>query len=119
MDIARLIDDEIAGAGGVLSGVLTKTTPGSRTTGSLAGGTNPAKVKHAFRGFLENVSETRRSGGLSTVEGEVLSILGASLPAGVVPEVNDLATLEGIEYEFVALINRDPAAAIYQFRVES
>lgn len=119
IDIAALVNRELAGAGGVLDGRLTKVTPGSRTSGSLTGGTNPAEVVYDFKGFMENVSESRFAGQLQTVDGEVMSILGASLPTGVEPEVNDKATLEDRSYELVKLLRRDPAAALYEFEVES
>ena len=118
LDIAKIIDDGLAAAGGVLTGTLTKTAPGTRTPGSLTDGTNPVETTHSFRGFFENRSESRFPGQLQTTGGEVLSILGASLPAGVEPEVNDKATLEGAEYELVKLVRRDPAAALYEFKVE-
>ncbi len=118
IDIAALVNKELAGAGGVLDGKLTKTAPSSRTSGSLTGGTNPKETTHDFKGFMEKVSESRFAGQLQTVDGEVMSILGASLPTGIEPEVNDKATLEGKEYELVKLLSRDPAAALFQFMVE-
>ncbi len=118
IDIAALVNKELAAAGGVLDGRLTKTAPGSRTSGSLTGGTNPKETTYNFKGFMEKVSESRFAGQLQTVDGEVMSILGASLPAGVEPEVNDKAMLEGREYELVKLLSRDPAATLYEFMVE-
>jgi hypothetical protein len=118
IDIAGLVDKEIAAAGGVLTGKLTKVTPGSRTSGSLRAGASPSEVSHDFRGFLQNVNETRYMGQLQTSKGEVASILGASLPSGVVPEANDKITIEGRDYDLVQLLRRDPAAALYEFEVE-
>lgn len=118
LDIAKIVNDSIAGAGGVLDGTLTKITPGTRTSGSLTGGTNPVETSHAFKGFIDRGSETRFAGQLQTVDGEVVSILGASLPSGVMPEVNDRVTLEGKEYDLVRLLRRDPAAALFEYEVE-
>ncbi len=119
LDIAGIVNRELAAAGGVLDGRLTKVAPGLRTSGSLTGGTNPVETTHDFKGFMENVSESRFAGQLQTKDGEVMSILGASLPPGVEPEANDRATLEDREYELVGLLTRDPAAALYVFEVES
>ncbi len=118
LDIAGIVNSAIAGAGGVLSGTLIKTAPGTRTSGSLAGGTNPVETTHTFKGFIDKGSETRFAGQLQTVDGEVVSILGASLLNGVVPEVNDKITIEGAEYELVRLLRRDPGAALFEFEVE-
>ena len=118
LDIAAIVNREIAAAGGVLDGKLTKVTSGSRTSGSLTAGTNPAETTHSFKGFMGNIAESRFAGQLQTTGGEILSILGASLPAGVEPEVNDRATLDGAKYELVKLLRRDPAAAMYEFEVE-
>ena len=119
LDIAGIVNRELANAGGVLDGELTKVAPGTRTSGSLTGGTNPAETTHDFKGFMGRVSESRFTGQLQVVDGDVMSILGASLPSGVEPEVNDRATLEGKEWELVKLLTRDPAAALYEFMVES
>ena len=117
LDIAGIVNREIANAGGVLSGTLTRVSPGARTPGSLSGGTNPAETSHAFKGFLEQ-GERRIKGQLQTVSGTFLSILGASVAGGVVPAVNDRAVIEGAEYDLVEQVARDPAAALYVFRVE-
>ncbi len=49
IDIAGIINSEIAAAGGVLSGTLTKTAPGTRTAGSLTAGSatigKPSQIK--------------------------------------------------------------------------
>ncbi len=117
LDIAGIVNKEIAAAGGVLDGQLTKVMPGTRTSGSLTEGTNPAETTHTFKGFVDKGNETRFAGQLQTVDGEVVSILGDSLPSGIVPEVNDKVTLESKEYELVKLLQRDPAAALYEFEV--
>lgn len=118
MNIAGIINAEIANAGGVLKGTLTKVSPGKRTAGSLTGGTNPATKSYSFNGFVET-REVRRTGQVGASPGAVLTVLGASVPSGVVPEVNDTALIEGITYTLVELIKRDPAAAVYEFRVET
>lgn len=115
VDIAQEIADAFAGQ--LVTGTLVKVTPGTRTPGSLTGGTNPTPANYAFEGFLDNGSE-KRVAGLAPLDGEFMSILGNSLTSGIVPAVNDRATLDGKTYTLVELVERDPAAALYKFRVE-
>lgn len=116
IDIAGIINSEIAGAGGVLSGTLTRTVPGTRTAGSLTAGTNPTETTHSFKGFVETKAD-RRPGQIGVQSMAVVTILGASL--SVTPEVNDTALLDGVTYTLVELLTRDPAAAVYEFRAEA
>jgi len=118
IDIAKEVNRGIASAGGVLPGVLTVSTSGTRTPGDLTGGTNPSSVTKAFRGFVETEGD-RRPG--STVAGSmaVVTILGASVQDGVVPEVNMEVNIEGTDYSLVELLSRDPAQAVYRFRGEA
>lgn len=116
LDIAGIINSEIARAGGVLSGTLTRTVPGTRTGGSLTAGTNPTETTHSFKGFAET-KEDRRSGQIGAQSMAVVTVLGASL--SVVPEVNDRALLDGVTYTLVELLSRDPAAAVFEFRAEA
>ena len=119
LDIVGIIAREIAAAGGVLAGTLTKTTPGVRTPGDLSGGTNPTTTSSGFRGFLENRDNVRLPGQLTAVSGRVLVILGGTLPAGVVPEANDSAVMEGETFSIVSILKRDPAGATYECLVEA
>ena len=119
IDIAGLVNDAIAGAGGVLPATLHKRTPASRTAGSLTGGLNVTYVDHACRGFMERkTSQAMMEGALVIRSGERVSILGASLPAGVVPEAQDDVTIEGARYKVRGVRDRDPAAALYVLDVE-
>lgn len=112
------IAGEIASAfsGQLRTGTLTKVTAGVRTPGNLTGGTNPTTADYTFEGFIDTGTQQRRQG-LATVKGQYLSILGGSV--SVVPEVDDLAILDGVTYTLVELEEEDPAAALYKFRVEA
>jgi hypothetical protein len=114
------IAGEIAKAfsGQLLSGTLTKTIPGTRTPGNLTGGNNPTSVPYSFEGFIENKTEVRKGGTLVSSGGKMVSILGGSLPAGIVPASADEVTIEGTTYKILAIEGRDPAAALYECRVE-
>ncbi len=117
LDIAKLVADNIAAAGGVLDVTLTKTTPGTRTAGSLAAGTNPTTTGYACKGFIEDRTQSNRPGSLVQSGGKVVSIFGATLDTGVVPAPTDTVTIEGSTFT-VLEVGRDPAAAVYELKVE-
>lgn len=117
LDIARIVDESIQQAGGVLIGTLTKPTPGTRVPGNLTGGTNPSTQSYSFRGFTDNQTSRRQNGSLVRFQGETVSILGNSLPAGIEPEAGDTIVIEGNTYEALQVIERDPAAALFVIAV--
>ena len=118
LDIAKVVNDEVTNAGGVRDGSLAKQIPGTRTGGSLTGGTNPTTTTHTFKGFVQT-KEVRRSGQLGAGALAVVAILGASISPVAVPEVNDEATVDGVTYVLVELLSRDPAEALFEFRGEA
>ena len=118
LDIAGIVNDAFTQAGGVLDATLTKVEPGTRTPGDLAGGTNSTSTAHACKGFVEQRTSRRMGDTLVQVAGEYVSILGASLPAGVEPEPSDSVTIEGRTFVVIEVTERDPAAALYVLRVE-
>jgi len=93
---------------------LTKVTAGTRTPGSLAGGTNPTSTDYPCKGF----EETKRSGyqpdSSARASFLTISILGATLPAGVVPMAGDRITSKGVMYTIGSDgVQRDPVGAMY------
>lgn len=118
LDIAGIVNDAIAGAGGVRPGTLTKTTPGTRTPGSLTGGSNPTTTTHSFNGFTET-KEVRRTGQVGASSMAVVAILGASVTPAATPEVNDTALIDGVTYTLVELLKGDPAGAVFEFAAEA
>lgn len=118
LDIAGLVADSIASAGGVRDVTLTKTTPGTRGS-SLTAGTNPTTTTHSCKGFVET-REVRRSGSLVGDSLSVVSILGDTVSNGTVtPEVNDTALIDGTTWNLTELISADPAGALYEFEAEA
>ena len=117
IDIAQLVDNSLQQAGGVGTGVLIKRENTGRTPGNLTGGQNPSETRYDFRGFLDNRSEERRNGSLVSAGGDIVSILGNSLPSGVVPAQSDQIEIENTTFEVLEIVARDPAAALYECRV--
>lgn len=118
LDIARLVDDSLSAAGGVLTGTLTKRTSGTRTPGSLTAGTNPTETSHAFRGFIASRTTSRRGGTAAETSGRFVTILGASISPAAVPEPSDRVTIEGETFDVLS-VTRDPAAAVFECEVEA
>ena len=116
VDIAQEIYNSFRGF--LVEGTLTKRSGGARVPGSLTSGLSPVEVTHTFEGFIDNQTEVSISGTLATVTGEFLSILTKSINPAAVPEKGDLASLEGIEYTIIEIVERDPAGALYKCRVE-
>ena len=88
INIAQELADAIEDAGNVRVGSLVTTTSGTRSPGDLSGGTNPTNTTHSFNGFVEERS-VRRQGALVAEYVSILTVLGESLDARVVPAVND------------------------------
>ena len=117
IDIAAVVNSSIKSAGGVRPLVLTKTTPGTRTSADLTGGTNPTTTDYKGSGFVEDIGvqfgsgSTRQEGTIVQVKRRIVSILGDSLPAGIKPEPNDTVTLDGSPYTLGSL-GTDPGVAL-------
>lgn len=118
LDIAKIINDSITAAGGVLGGILTHYSPGTRTVGDLAAGLNPTSTVHLFRGFFE-LKEVRRKGQINTQVAPVVTLLGASITPSTVPAVNDVVTIDGRTLRLVELLRADPASAVFEFMADS
>lgn len=116
IDIAGEIADQFSGQ--LLAGTLTKTTPGTRGVDSTSG-TNPTTTVHTFEGFVENKTDKRREGQLSTGGGMFVTLLGGSILPSAEPEANDSVTIDGVTYEIVEIAERDPASAVFVARVSA
>lgn len=114
IDIAAVVKDAFAGQ--LVSGTLTRVTPGTRTPGALTGGENPTTTAHTFDGVYEEFTASQIDGELVRVgDRKVIMIAGTISPAAV-PDVGDQITLEG-DVTRVVRVSRDPAAASYTCHV--
>ena len=120
-DIAKLLLKALkpqAKTLGIRSAVLTRSTPGTRTT--LSAGTNPTSTPYSCQALIElatvdNVPET-----LVQQDDRKIGILGASLPAGIVPRVQDTITVVDVDqvsktFRLVAPVTGDGVGAMYEF----
>ena len=125
LDIAGIVDSSLKSAGGLPAATLIKVTPGTRTAGSLSGGTNPTQASYPTTGIFEPTTKgdwngtswdmTRREIGTVTLMGKPLTL------AGVMPEAGDLVTavdaLGTSRTYSITAVGGDPAAATYSCTV--
>lgn len=125
LDIAGMVNDALTSAGGLVPGALLRAQEADTGHGQIRDPDNPtaglavsSPVQIAtFQGFLERVTSTRRTGTAVVVAGEYVSILGASVTPMTVPLVGDVVQIEGHPFKLLELSDRDPAAALYTFKV--
>lgn len=101
---------------GIRAVTLIKTTPGTRTPGSLADGTNPTTVSYSCKGFEERKESSYVSGsGASRVKRLTISILGGTLTDGIEPMAGDRITSKGVTYTIIPEgVTRDPVGAMFE-----
>jgi len=110
IDIAGIVAGAMAD--GLLPVTLTKVIPGQRDPADLSSGTKNSTRKYPCRGFIQDYQTRQIDGDIIKMGDRQVLILGATLPSGVVPEPDDLATCEGRTYT-LKYVRRDPAAATY------
>lgn len=110
VDIAGILNTAMGPL--MLAATLTKTTPGTRTAGSLGAGTNPQTADYAARGFTESYADREIDGTLIKSGDRKISLFGASIASSQVPAPNDRITIESTQF-VVVRVERDPAGALY------
>lgn len=77
------------------------------------------KVQHPCKGFIDTYKDQFINGTLVHDSGRKVVILGASLPAGIIPEPGDMITAEGKNHTIAKEgVTRDPASATYECRAK-
>lgn len=117
VDISKLIADNIGP--GVNDAILTKVTIGTRTPGSLTGGTKPTTVPHACKGFLDVLNRNRVDASLTEERDVLIALIGDTIDGGdTVPVPGDRISILGTTYN-VVIVNVDPAQAVYNCQSRS
>jgi len=114
LNIAKIVNDSLTSAGGLVAGTLTSYTPGTRSTNKTEG-TNPTSTTHTFQGFVETQDGRQAEAVVSPTEDLFVSIMGASVSPAVAPKINDQVTIDGSTYTLLKLASLDPAEALYKF----
>jgi hypothetical protein len=115
LDIAGLIGDALGGQ--LLPATITRKTKGARDPAKPNAGLVPGPdLVRTAEGFWEDFTGTPPPTVQLELNDRKAVLIGASIPADVLPIVKDDAiTIEGQTLYVVKLLNRDPAAAVYTF----
>lgn len=116
VDVGRILNSGIKGASSV---TLVKTTPGTRTGGSLTGGHNPTSTSYSCRGWIESSRQKFMDDSLTEYGDKYVTILSASLPSDVIPEPGDLVTIENVSGSTVVWVDQDPARSVWWLKVRN
>lgn len=100
--IAKAVKQGLVGAKATESAVLVRETPGARTPGNLAGGTNPVPTSYACQGFESNEKHDKIGETVVDQTHKVICIVGETL-SGIVPTSNDKVTIGGVTMPIVDL----------------
>jgi hypothetical protein len=114
IDIAGIVADVIGP--GLLDVTITKYTRAARDDDNLTGGIakTPAPYVGA-KGIWEELPKTPPPGIEFELTDRIALLIGDTIPAGALPERNDLIQIDGIEQAVVQLLAVDPANAAYRF----
>lgn len=123
LDIAGIVDQSFASAGGTRNGTLTRDVVGTRDSSNLAGGTQNGTLSWTFRGFLDEFSSSHRNGTFAKESGKIMAIFGASISstsggATTAPAPGDVVTLDGLTF-YVYEVRSDPAQALFECAVRA
>lgn len=98
---------------GVLGASLVKSTPATRTSGQLTGGTAPTEASYDCRGFIDKQARRDLDGTLIADGKVTIVLLGDTVDGGSTPvEAGDRIVIEDTTY-MIELLDRDPAGATY------
>ncbi len=111
VDIAGIVEKEIAP--GLLDAVLTKTTVGDRTAGSLTSGKAQTTSPFTCKGVITEFKNQYRNGTQVKEGDKKILIIRNTLPPNVTPDMGDTIKIEDVTYTVAAPVTRDPADATY------
>lgn len=96
---------------------LTKSTPGTRTPGAISAGTNPTTQQFRALGMVSSYSAYFIAQGLVKQGDRKVTLFGASIQGGAVPEPGDRITIGGETLTIYADgVQADGVKAAYQCR---
>lgn len=118
MDFAAALGAAAGRFGGMLgvqSCTLIKVSPGTATPGSLIDGTNPVETSYPVMGKIDSYDPSDINGTLIVESDRRITLIGSSLPAGVVPVPGDKVTIAGTTYRIKPPISGDGIGGLYAF----
>lgn len=114
IDVPQIVADHLPG----VPATLTVKTPGTRTGGALAGGTNPTLTEYPCRGWVENVEKKPISGSNVQETIRTVVLIAKTIAGGTVaPKDGDDVEIDGSEGRIVGVPDRDGASATWTCKV--
>lgn len=92
--------------------ILTVSTPGTRTGGSLTHGTQPITDDKTCKGYIEDYTDNQIDSTLVAKGDRKVVLLVNSIQDGVTPDTGDSITIEDITFEIID-VEKDTLKAIY------
>jgi hypothetical protein len=89
--IASILGNALPSAGVTESATLTRSTPGTRTPGALAEGTNPTTTSYSCKGFVSSESFESIDGTIVERGDKVVCLIGLG---AVKPKATDTITID-------------------------
>jgi len=118
VDIAGIIHDNVSE--GVLPATLRRRVERGDTD-DLTAAPRSINYDHPCRGFTESLSVQDLRKVEALADDRKVTIIGGSLPLGIIPEKGDQLTIEDngedVKFLVLSLLDRDPAAATYSLHV--
>ena len=116
IDIAELVADGVAAAGGLPAASLRKVSRAGRDAANPTLAGTSTTTTHACEAVVE-AREIRDEGAALSRTVAVATIIGGSISPVAVPAVGDELVLDGTAYKLVRLVSADPAEAAFEFEV--
>lgn len=123
VDIAKLVLQSLQSVADTVklkSATLLRSTIGTRGA-TVSAGTNPTTTNYVCQALIEVLTVSDVPQTLIEVNDRKIGILGASLPAGIIPVSTDrvtIADLDGVSKTFrlIGAISGDGVGAMYEFQ---
>lgn len=114
VDIAKLVNDNLGSL--LLDAQLRREIKSPRGDSELTAGQRRSHVSYPCKGFIDSYSDEEQE--LIGKGIRKVTLLGGSLPDGVVPQSDDEILIEGRTLTILGIPRRDPAAATYECRAQ-
>lgn len=112
VDVSGLIAEHVGP--GVFDATLIKITRGARVSGKLTQGVPKTRTSSSGKGFVETYDDRFIDGTLIKSSDRKITLIADTFPSGIVPNLKDEITIQGLTYTIVGDIKSDPANATYE-----
>lgn len=113
LNIAKIINDSIVQAGGLEEAILIKVSKGVRDTNNPTAALVGTKNSYSAQGVIINYTDKEIDNTLILRNDRKVILIAESIQSQKIPEMSDQITIEGVTYDIVGEVQRDPAGATY------